>query len=107
MSHFYGMLDSGTQRKVTRCGHRTSGLVTHAAGWGGAIRTTLFVDDGRDMFRIELVPWQNSGGVPRILCEGFLDAEGAAPVLLRTQNVQWREGPHGGPLSPAVSPLIP
>jgi len=91
MAHFYGTITNGTQRTSTRCGHAKSGLTTHTAGWSGAIRTCVFVEDGRDMFRIELVPWQSSGGEPRILCEGFLDAKGTAPVILRTQNVQWRD----------------
>jgi len=63
MSHFYGTLQ-GNRGEATRSGNKSSGLQTHAAGWGGAISVNLYHDaeTGIDMARIFLAPWQDSGG---------------------------------------------
>ena len=72
MSRLYGTL-AGNRGEATRCGHKN--LVTHAAGWRGAIRVTVSAnDDGKDYFTVELVPWQNSGGRSHQLASGLLDA---------------------------------
>lgn len=62
MSHFYGTL-KGTRGEATRCGTKTSGLVSHAASWNGAVRTSLYFNDTvqEDWCRVELVPWQANG----------------------------------------------
>jgi hypothetical protein len=74
MSRFYGAID-GSAGRATRLGSPRSGLTTHAAGWKGAIRVTISAaGDDTDLFRVELVPWQNSGGQPRLLATGVLDA---------------------------------
>ena len=71
MSHFYGSIQ-GARGGATRTGTKNSGLITHAAGWGGAIRTTVFQDEqGRDCFKVEEVPWQGAG-VSEVLTTGVL-----------------------------------
>jgi len=62
MAHFYGTL-KGQRGEATRCGSPASGLVTHAAGWGGAVRVELYVDEetGQDFARVNLVPWLGRG----------------------------------------------
>ena len=74
MSHFYGTLE-GNRGMATRCGTKSSGMVTYTAGWHGAIRTIIdHREDGSDVFMVELIPWQSSGGKTRLLAEGVLDA---------------------------------
>ena len=73
MSHFYGTLE-GNRGKATRCGTKSSGMVTYTAGWKGAIRIGVFERDGVDRFQVCLVPWQGSGGGAKIIAEGVLDA---------------------------------
>ena len=73
MSHFYGTLE-GNRGEATRCGTKSSGLITEAAGWQGAIRVTVYHTDDRDMFRVELIPWQGSAGKHVTLAAGELDA---------------------------------
>lgn len=73
MAHFYGTLQ-GSRGKVSRLGTKNSGLETVAAGWAGAIKTEVFQRDGRDMYRVTLMPWQGSGGRPQMLAEGELNA---------------------------------
>lgn len=85
MSHFYATIDS-THAQATKCGTKSSGLTTHAAGWKGAIRVhvTHNASTGNDEFTVELVPWKGSGGTPEVLARGVLDsnvkAEGLAIV---------------------------
>ncbi len=75
MSQFYGTIDGSAKTQATRRGTKNSRLVTHAAGWGGAIRVELFEDDnGDDCFRVDLVPWQGSGGHSKQLADGRLEA---------------------------------
>ena len=73
MSHFYGTLQ-GARGEATRCGSKSSGVTTYAAGWGGAIRTEVFERDGEDFYRVTLIPWQGSGGYETLLAEGKLTA---------------------------------
>ncbi len=65
MSHFYGTLNPNSSRKVaTKCAHKGDGLTVTAASWQGAIQTFLYHDEetGRDMCRIERIPWKGAGG---------------------------------------------
>jgi hypothetical protein len=72
MSRLYGTL-KGARGEATRCAHKS--LTTNAAGWRGTIRVYIEAQaDGTDTFRVELAPWQNSGGATRVLAEGILDA---------------------------------
>ncbi len=73
MSHFYGTLQ-GNRGEATRCGSKASGVTTYAAGWGGAVRVTVYEQDGEDRYSVSLTPWQSSGGQSRLLAEGKLDA---------------------------------
>lgn len=75
MSHFYGTLQ-GSRGQATRCGAKSGGLTTRAAGWGGCIRTHVWHDDktGLDMYRVTMTPWHGSGGRERVIAEGILDA---------------------------------
>ncbi len=73
MSHFYGTLE-GNRGEATRCGTKASGITTHAAGWGGAIRVNVYEREGKDYYRVTLQPWQGSGGEHVTLAEGELDA---------------------------------
>lgn len=78
MSHFYGTLQ-GARGEATRLANKKSGLVTHAAGWQGAIRVDVRHDDeGKDRYRVQLVPWKGSGGTSRVLAEGILDSKESA-----------------------------
>lgn len=74
MSHFYGTIDGRTRRsQATRCGDKSSGLVTHAASWSGAVRVELRhnPDTGHDEYTVSLVPWRGSGA-SRTLATGTL-----------------------------------
>lgn len=70
MSHFYGILQ-GSRGGVTRCGTQGSGVETHAAGWGGAIRVKVWAQDGVDHFTVLMVPWSGMGAY-RLLASGIL-----------------------------------
>jgi hypothetical protein len=74
MSHFYGIV-KGHRGAASRCGSKNKGLYTIAAGWQGAIETTLWHEDGQDYYRITLTPWGSSGGGSRILALGTLDSD--------------------------------
>lgn len=75
MSHFYATAE-GQRGTVTKAGSKTSGLVTHAASFNGAIKVSLYVDaQGRDCFKVEQTKWQGVG-VERVVAEGVL---GEAP----------------------------
>lgn len=73
MSRFYGTVSGQGRTEASRRGGTKSGLVTYAAGWGGAIKTEVYDDNGVDMFRVILVPWQNSGGDAKVLATGRLN----------------------------------
>ena len=76
MSHFYGTLQ-GTRGKATRCGSRTSGMVSHTASYEGAIRVELYEYDGVDHALVEIVRWEGSLGATKILYDG--------PVFIRPE----------------------
>jgi hypothetical protein len=91
MSHFYGTLQ-GARGEATRCGTKASGITTHAAGWQGAIRVDVFVDeDGRDSFTVHLVPWQSSGGQIVELASGRLDSGQPAPTWCGIEGCKGRK----------------
>jgi hypothetical protein len=62
MAEFYGTLQ-GQAGKATRRGSKSSGLVTYAASWQGAVKVELVHNKttGRNEYRVSLVPWQNVG----------------------------------------------
>lgn len=70
MAHFYGTVESDAGM-TTRCGFKTSGLVTCATSWKGAIRTTIWhdKDSGEDRYCVDLVPL-NGVGLRRELARG-------------------------------------
>lgn len=75
MSHFYGTMQ-GSRGQATRCGTKVSGIEVVAAGWGGAIRTTLFVNsEGQDCYLVEQIAWKGAGEYKK-LAEGIV-GEGA------------------------------
>jgi len=111
MSHFYGTLE-GSRGKATRRGTKNSGITTHAAGWGGAIRVDVFERDGVDHYRVTLVPWQ-SGGAPRganvllsrdefVLAEGVLTGSWPA-IVERARAARLVEGCPPPPLRAGAS----
>ena len=64
MSHFYGMISQSARKTVpTARGHKSTGLTTDAAGWGGNIMTRLYYceDTDRDMFEVWMRPHHGSG----------------------------------------------
>ena len=71
MSHFYGTIKGQANSEATRCGSKSSGLSTYAAGWGGAIHVRLYELDGKDHFVISQVPWQGSG-ISKLIATGVL-----------------------------------
>jgi len=62
MSHFYGSI-KGSRGEATRCGTKTSGLMTYTASWEGAIQVFLYYDDesGEDWVRVAMCPWRGAG----------------------------------------------
>ena len=75
MSKFYGTL-KGTRGKATRCGDSSSGMITYAAGWGGAIRVDVYTGgDGKDRYTVHKTPWKKSGGNTQLIAEGLLDSK--------------------------------
>ncbi len=80
MAHFYGTL-SGNRGEATRCGTKKSGLVTYAAGWGGAIRVSVIQDEatGEDRFHITQERWHGAG-IYEVIAEGVLGKPAAIPL---------------------------
>lgn len=60
MAHFYGTLQ-GNRGEASRCGSPSSGLVTEAASWQGAVRCYVYVKGGKDWVRVSLGPWMGVG----------------------------------------------
>ena len=80
MSHFYGTIQ-GTRGEATRCGDKSSGLTTHAAGWKGAIRVHVYHRNDQDHAVISLIPWQGSGGQSVELADIELDANSGGDIV--------------------------
>ena len=72
MAHFYSTT-TGRAGTATRCGTKSSGLTTTAAGWTGAINVYLSHDEktGKDMYHVHQIPWKGKG-LGRVLATGFL-----------------------------------
>ena len=90
MAHFYGTLQ-GNRGEASRLGTKDSGINTIAAGWGGAIRTirtSVYHSDGRDMYRVELIPWHGSGGSSRVLAQGELCSTAEGPQTLSLAEIR-------------------
>lgn len=80
MSHFYGTVE-GNRGAATRGGTKGSGLITTAAGWGGAIMVRVYHDkEGVDRYVITLGPWKGSEGAYKTIASGVLKAL-RAPVI--------------------------
>jgi hypothetical protein len=88
MSHFYGSL-KGTKGRATRCGHKSSGLMTEAASYSGCVEVCLVHNEktGEDMASVYLKPWQGNGVTLR-LYEGPVNPQPAGDVdqALRCQT---------------------
>jgi len=87
MSHFYGKMQ-GARGEATRCGTKSSGITTYAAGWRGAIRVDVSQnEDGLDVFTVYLEPWQDSGGRQIVLADGLLDSSNPSQTtVFETQS---------------------
>ena len=68
MAHFYGAL-KGNRGETSRLGSHSSGLVTTAASWQGAVRVILYAQDGIDRAHVWHVPWHGQG-TTRTLYDG-------------------------------------
>lgn len=68
MAHFIGTI-TGERGPVLRLGSASSGLVTNAASYGGAVETKLYVYEGLDYARVALVP-HHGVGTYRVLYDG-------------------------------------
>lgn len=62
MAQFLGKVQGG-RGEAQRLGHQSTGLVTVAASWDGAIRTTLRYNEKteRDEYMVERIKWQGVG----------------------------------------------
>jgi len=79
MARFYGKVQGRRGEGASRLGSETSGLTVTAAGWQGALKVQLTVDEetGRARYLVTLTPGKGSGGATTVLLTGELDA--AAP----------------------------
>ena len=69
MSQFYGTVQ-GNHKEVSRRGSKSSGIITYAASWAGAVRVQVYAaSNGREMARVELVKWHGAGS-NQVLYEG-------------------------------------
>jgi hypothetical protein len=68
VSHFYGTCQGG-RSIATRCGHKTTGIVTNAASWSGAVTVNIEHVDGEDIATVCLAPWSGNG-VHKLLYRG-------------------------------------
>lgn len=85
MSHFYGTL-KGARGRATRCGHKSSGLVTQAASWSGAVEVELRHDEatGKDRYTVRQMPWHGRG-VGEVLAEGVVGERSASDAPARKE----------------------
>lgn len=62
MSHFYARIPVSARKTIASArGHTSTGIVTQAASWNGAIETELFEKDGEDWYIVRQIPWHGSG----------------------------------------------
>ena len=73
MATFIGKVQ-GPRGVATRLGNSKSGMQVTAAGWGGAIETKVYQEDGKDYFVVRLIPWMGSGGESVELASGLLSS---------------------------------
>ena len=71
MSQFYGTLSGQSRTTATRRGSAKSGVTTQAASYAGAIEVHAFELDGKEHFRVSMIPWQGAGD-RETLCSGLL-----------------------------------
>ena len=72
MSHFYAKIPTSARKTVpTACGHKSTGIGTIGASYGGAIDVYLWHDEesGLDKFRVAMIPWHGAGD-NRVLVHG-------------------------------------
>lgn len=80
MAHFFGTV-KGQRGIVSRLGGKASGLTTVAASWNGAVKSTLFVENGVDMCEVRLMPWHGHG-VDQLLYRGPVGEPAKMPELV-------------------------
>lgn len=75
---------TGRSNQVARYGTKHTGVLVQAAGWGGCIETRVWHNEqtGKDMFRVCMDAWENSGGERTVLAEGILDARITDPFIV-------------------------
>ena len=72
MSQFYGTLRGQAKTTATRRGGKSSGILTQAASWAGAIEVSVHLDnDGKERFDVYQIPWKGKG-VHRHIASGIL-----------------------------------
>lgn len=74
MSHFYGTIEGRGNKLTTKTGHKSTGLIVHAASYEGCIKTELYHKEGKDYCRISFKPWQGQGA-NRIIYEGLISGK--------------------------------
>jgi hypothetical protein len=78
MAHFYGSV-KGRAGEASRLGNEESGVTAIAASWNGAVRVSMWVEDGKDMYSVNLIPWRGQG-VSKCIARGEVgvdpDAQG-------------------------------
>src|SRR5512145_448179 len=74
MAKYYGVLEGSAKKVATRCGSASSGLVTIAASWSGAVQVRLYEEDGVEMASVSLIPWHGAG-TTRTLYTGPVNGE--------------------------------
>ena len=74
MSRFYGELHGRPKRPRTCQGDVTTGLVTYAATWTGAVKVELKArpDSETTDFLVTLVNWPDDGVTRRTLSKGVI-----------------------------------
>ena len=93
MAHFFGWV-RGRGNEVTRVGLQSSGLRAAAMGWNGMISVSIWHNDGKDYFAVNLDSHPASHRSDSILlASGELDVEavrkdGGALVALSPQLVE-------------------
>lgn len=62
MARFYGIVRGKAMTEATREGNASSGIITQAASWSGAIEVYVYKDkDDNDCYQIDRVPWKGTG----------------------------------------------
>ncbi len=80
MSHFYAAIPTSARRTMPSArGHKSTGIATYAATWGGRIRTYLWHDDetGLDHFEVCMTPHDNGAGDTCAIATGIVGDKGS------------------------------